>query len=128
MSWQPAPLPSQTCHWYWNVIGVEPVHVPGLAVIVLPTAFVPDVVGCDAFEGATAARPVMAAAGPTATSAIAIATAPISTRRSLRSADRSPGNQVMTEPPRSRGSPQPPLAGGRRTATAEVLTKSSRRS
>ena len=71
MSWHAAPFPSHTCHWYWNVIGVEPFHVPGLAVSVLPAVFVPPVVGSEAFVGATAARVVIAAAVPTATSATA---------------------------------------------------------
>ena len=56
------------------MIGDVPLHVPGLAVSVLPAAFVPLVVGSAVLDGATAARVVIAAAVPTATSASAAAT------------------------------------------------------
>src|SRR5262245_22789841 len=96
MSWQAAPLPSQISHWYANVIGAVPLHVPGLAVSVFPAVLTPPVVGCAVFEGATVARVVIAAAVPTATRASAAA--PASMRR-LRRFGRNPGNRVMREPP-----------------------------
>src|SRR6266542_5063263 len=51
MLWQPAPLPSHTSHWYWNVIGDAPVQVPGLAVSVLPLEASPLIVGADVAAG-----------------------------------------------------------------------------
>src|SRR5437763_10107905 len=52
IAWQPAPLASQICHWYWKVIGVDPFQVPGLAVAVLPTVAAPLIVGGELFDGA----------------------------------------------------------------------------
>jgi hypothetical protein len=82
MSWQAFPCSSQMRHWYWNVIGADPLHVPGFAVSVLPTADVPLIDGAELIDGATAARDATAAAVPTATSAATIAT--ISARRCER--------------------------------------------
>src|SRR5581483_5559856 len=75
MLWQAFPLPSQTIHWYWNVIGAEPVHVPGLAVTVAPTSALPLTVGGELFAGATCDRDTTAPATP-ATTRPATATAP----------------------------------------------------
>src|SRR5579875_1596894 len=38
---QAPPSFPQISHWYWYVIGVDPVHVPGLAVTVLPAPATP---------------------------------------------------------------------------------------
>src|SRR5579885_319553 len=61
---QAPPSFPQISHWYWYVIGVDPVHVPGLAVTVLPTAALPVIVGSELFDGATADRVVAAPATP----------------------------------------------------------------
>jgi hypothetical protein len=69
----------QLCHWYWKVIVADPLHVPGLAVSVLPAVVVPVIVGGELLPGATVARDDAATATPTAMSA------PTSARTSTRS-------------------------------------------
>jgi hypothetical protein len=51
MLWHVLPLPSHTSHWYWNVIGDAPLHVPGLAVSVLPAEASPLIVGAPVTAG-----------------------------------------------------------------------------
>src|SRR5947208_12641195 len=60
MSWQASPLAPQTSHWYWNVIGCEPLHPPGVAVRVLPAETSPLIVGGETFRGASGDWPIRA--------------------------------------------------------------------
>src|SRR5262249_20714815 len=70
-------------HWYWNVIGAEPFHVPGLALRVLPVVALPPIVGGELLLGATAVLLLTAAAVPTAISATTTAAIrPLRRRRS----------------------------------------------
>src|SRR5437868_15180656 len=78
MAWQAEPSAPQICHWYWNVIGLEPLQVPGFAVAVVPTVAAPLIVGGELFDGATAERDVTAPAALTTTRP---ATAAIATTR-----------------------------------------------
>src|SRR4051812_22936016 len=55
MSAQLAPLPSHRRHWYLNVIGVVPLHVPSVVVRVWPSAGVPVTVGGAVFVGLSCA-------------------------------------------------------------------------
>jgi hypothetical protein len=41
----------QLIHWYVNVIGCGPLHVPGLPVNALPTRCTPEIVGACSFRG-----------------------------------------------------------------------------
>ena len=59
-SWQASPLAPQTSHWYWNVIGCEPLHPPGAAVRVLPAETSPLIVGGETFRGASGDWPIRA--------------------------------------------------------------------
>jgi hypothetical protein len=87
MSWQEPPFAPQIRHWYWNVIGAEPRHVPAFAVNVLPTAAAPLIVGRDALEGAAVDVLVTADAAEAATRTATAART--GTRR----------NRFMIEPP-----------------------------
>src|SRR5262245_19093683 len=83
---QPLPAESQRCHWYLEVIGDVPLHVPGLAVRVLPTDAVPVIVGGEVLDGATCVC-ARAAPPPSAAASASVATsAPASTARSGREA------------------------------------------
>src|SRR5579862_8089406 len=74
MSWQRFPPPPQTSHWYWKLIGVEPFHVPGFAVSVLPTVVLPLIVGFELLDGAASAFAVTADAVEATTSPATAAT------------------------------------------------------
>ena len=73
MSWQAWPALPQICHWYWNVIGAEPFHVPGFAVTVDPVDMLPLIDGRLLFVGAAADRDSTADATPTAMAATSTA-------------------------------------------------------
>src|SRR5438874_1450841 len=66
-SWHASPLAPQTSHWYWNVIGCEPLHPPGAVVRVLPAETSPLIVGAEALEGAAVDVLVTADAAEAAT-------------------------------------------------------------
>src|SRR5215208_1593540 len=83
------PVRLQRRHWYANVIGSVPVHLPGSAVSVEPTAGVPEIVGGSVFVGLTwaAAVPVsgpLTATAPNAASAASEAATPTRTTMRLR--------------------------------------------
>ena len=71
---QPPPPVSQRRHWYVNVIGPAPLHVPDVAVTVSPCLTVPTIVGADVLTGApsltTALGPETAFADPSELEAV----------------------------------------------------------
>src|SRR4029453_10805290 len=75
---QLAPLPSQRCHWYVNVIGFVPDHSPSLATTSSPSCAVPTTAGDSVFAGTTfgsgAARPTSVAMAVSADAAPAART------------------------------------------------------
>jgi hypothetical protein len=81
---QASPLDPQISHWYWKVIGLDPFHVPGLAVSLLPTAASPLIVGNVSFVGATALREDEPSATAATTSAASDATATTGVHRPER--------------------------------------------
>src|SRR5438067_11567777 len=85
MSWQAPPSAPQIRHWYWYVIGAEPLQVPGFAVTVLPASAAPLIVGSELLLGATAERVPTALATPARTSAANTAVASTRRRRDCRS-------------------------------------------
>src|SRR5213592_3070265 len=60
MSWQASPFAPQISHWYWNVIGCEPLQPPGAAVKVLPAETSPLTVGGETVRGASGDCPIRA--------------------------------------------------------------------
>jgi len=76
-------------HWYANVIGSVPVHLPGSAVSVEPTVGVPEIVGGSVFVGFTWAAALpdsgpLSATAPNAASAASDAATPTRTTMRLR--------------------------------------------
>src|SRR5215216_1865396 len=81
------PVRLQRRHWYANVIGSVPVHLPGSAVSVEPTAGVPEIVGGSVFVGLTWAAAVPASGPLSATApnaASAASEAATATRTTMR--------------------------------------------
>src|SRR5262245_15658766 len=102
---QLAPLALQRRHWYVNVIGWSPDHVPGSAVRVCPSWARPAVVGGLVFFGGAAA----AAAEPTPTTTIVVARA-IRNRVRIRTPPRPRSlSEVRPSPTPDRGRDAPKL-------------------
>src|SRR5215208_2473596 len=81
------PVRLQRRHWYAKVIGSVPVHFPGSAVNVEPTAGVPEIVGGSVFVGLTCAA-ALPDSGPlsatTPNAASAASEAATTTRTTMR--------------------------------------------
>src|SRR3954447_1997810 len=114
------PVRLQRRHWYVNVIGSVPVHLPGSAVSVEPMAGVPEIVGGDVFVGLTwaAAFPVSGPLSATAPNAASAASdAATATRTTIRLRCFIENFPLRYRPPDG-GAPQ----GGVRRAVARTVS------